>query len=937
MNKLFTKIVGAALGLTMAIGVGVAVASSREAVPVYATDPSYTYTINSSSWGTTLSPADSTTVTWESLDDFYGYNVNGGQVQSSDTAIGVSSAAFTNLKSVTLTGTTNSKAGASVEVFYSAAKNGTYTSFGSATYGASATINSTFNMSNVTTAFLKVQITSTVSTAKNSYLKTIVVTCAESITPSVTFDDPTTEVVVGSTVTNAASGSNLGGASITYSSDDESVATVNSSGTVTGVAPGTATITASATVSNQEYSDSYDITVLAAPIYSGGMSAFDWSSYNNSNIYTDAALIDSTSISGKSFAWQASSFETYSNKTVFVLGDWSTTNGTWSNFSALANFSHIVLGLSQNSLSEASRTYALFSKNFGIVDLTKAQFSWTAVVGTGLTVSILASSDGGLTWSKLASKTTTEGDSINWTGSSYTGSTTVEVALVLTSTSTATGTTAPALRNITWQLYGASINESATYKATSVSITAASNNVVSGETLPLSSTIAPAFASDTVTYSVTAANPAGCATVNPNTGVVTGVAQGTATITATTSGGKTGTFNVNVGAARVYVTGVSITEGESASVALNRTLQLHAVVTPDNATTDTVTWSSGDESVATVDEDGLVTPVAQGTVSITATCDGKTEGGTNPSASISVTVGAAVYNNKASAVLTSGKQYKIVAPVKEGDDVTNYYLHSNGSSTQPTGTTNSWEATPFTFTLVGDDTWEITNGTDYLQFTGANNSYCRVTSGSDTWKLNNAADTTTYAGDWSIKSVNGSNRFLCLYNLDKFQGYTSESTNRTANIDFIPFDADEYAQDIVNATSEVCDGKYNHAKTDFTTAEEGETAIWTSLTNNYAFLSSENKALLVGATYERVESTVTATGTTTQTIADGVARHDYLVSKYKLDNILTGRVVPSLANSAMIGIMNSETANTSVIIVIVSLVGLTAIGGYFLIRRKEQQ
>ena len=38
MNKLFTKIVGAALGLTMAIGVGVAIANSREATPVYAAD-----------------------------------------------------------------------------------------------------------------------------------------------------------------------------------------------------------------------------------------------------------------------------------------------------------------------------------------------------------------------------------------------------------------------------------------------------------------------------------------------------------------------------------------------------------------------------------------------------------------------------------------------------------------------------------------------------------------------------------------------------------------------------------------------------------------------------------------------------------------------------------------------------------------------------------
>ncbi len=40
MNKLFTKIVGAALGLTMAIGVGVAIASNKEATPVEASSSS---------------------------------------------------------------------------------------------------------------------------------------------------------------------------------------------------------------------------------------------------------------------------------------------------------------------------------------------------------------------------------------------------------------------------------------------------------------------------------------------------------------------------------------------------------------------------------------------------------------------------------------------------------------------------------------------------------------------------------------------------------------------------------------------------------------------------------------------------------------------------------------------------------------------------------
>lgn len=52
----------------------------------------------------------------------------------------------------------------------------------------------------------------------------------------------------------------------------------------------------------------------------------------------------------------------------------------------------------------------------------------------------------------------------------------------------------------------------------------------------------------------------------------------------------------------------------------NSTLQLKATVEPENATDKTVTWSTSDDSIATVDDKGLVTFLSKnGTVTITAT------------------------------------------------------------------------------------------------------------------------------------------------------------------------------------------------------------------------------------------------------------------------------------------------------------------------------
>jgi len=55
---------------------------------------------------------------------------------------------------------------------------------------------------------------------------------------------------------------------------------------------------------------------------------------------------------------------------------------------------------------------------------------------------------------------------------------------------------------------------------------------------------------------------------------------------------------------------------------VGQTLQLTAAIEPENATEQTVLWESEDETIATVDETGLVTAVAAGEVTITAAAGG---------------------------------------------------------------------------------------------------------------------------------------------------------------------------------------------------------------------------------------------------------------------------------------------------------------------------
>ncbi len=171
----------------------------------------------------------------------------------------------------------------------------------------------------------------------------------------------------------------------------------------------------------------------------------------------------------------------------------------------------------------------------------------------------------------------------------------------------------------------------------SVVVSPASATVPVGQTLQLTGTPEDAngnpLSGRTISWS---SGSSAVAAVNGN-GLVTGVAAGATTITAT-SEGTSGTAAVTV--ASVPVASVTVSPA-TVSLQPGQTQQLTA--TPKDASGNAlsgrmVTWASGNTAVATVSGSGLVSGVAAGSTTITATSEGKSGG-----ASVTVTpVGAAV-------------------------------------------------------------------------------------------------------------------------------------------------------------------------------------------------------------------------------------------------------------------------------------------------------
>jgi len=177
------------------------------------------------------------------------------------------------------------------------------------------------------------------------------------------------------------------------------------------------------------------------------------------------------------------------------------------------------------------------------------------------------------------------------------------------------------------------------------------------------------------------------ATIN-GSGLATAVAAGTATITATSSG-VTGAAPLTVTATNPASVASVVVSPTSTSLFVGNTLQLAAALKDagGNALAGrTVTWTSSTPAVATVNANGLVTAVAAGSASITATSEG-----VKGTATVTVT-----------AATKPGKVTDLAVSAVSDTSVTLTFMEVSSGTGQPASYDVRWRKGTFNWSSAAD-------------------------------------------------------------------------------------------------------------------------------------------------------------------------------------------------------------------------------------------
>jgi uncharacterized protein YjdB len=449
-----------------------------------------------------------------------------------------------------------------------------------------------------------------------------------------------------SAVTKDSIGGVLTGRTVTWSSSDPSIATVTSSGLVTGVVPGTATITATSEGKNGTSS----ITVTKIPVGSVTVAPPTKSLFVTQTVALSATVRDSvgTVVTDRVVTWGSGNTAV---ATVSAAGL----------VTAVAPGTATITATSETKSGTSTITVSVVP----VASVAVSPLSAGIRVGgtTQLTAATLDSIGGALT-----------GRVVTWGSSDATVATVSSGGLV---TGVAAGTAT--ITATSESKSGASTITVTKIPVGSVTVAPPSKSLLVTQTVSLSATVRDSAGTVVTDRVVTwGSNNTGVATVSSG-GLVTAVGPGTATITAT-SETKSGTSTITVSPVPV---GIVIVQPGSATTRITGTTQLTAV-TEDSVggvlTGRTVTWGSSDPTVATVSSSGLVTGVAVGTVTITATSEGKN--GTSAITVTKIPVGSVTVAPPTKALLVT-QTVTLAATVKDsaGTVVTDRVVTWGSSST----------------------------------------------------------------------------------------------------------------------------------------------------------------------------------------------------------------------------------------------------------------
>lgn len=438
--------------------------------------------------------------------------------------------------------------------------------------------------------------TATISGTVDGVTGTAVVTVTPIPVATVTVTPGSGSLVVGQTIqlsaaTAAAGGQTLTGRVVSWSSSANAVATVSSTGLVTAITPGTATITAT----SEGINGTASITVTAVPVAS-------------IRVTPDAVTV----AAGQTLQLAAQALDADGNVLNRPI--------TWSSdlpARATVSATGLVTALSAGEVRISARNGAVT----GISTVTVTQVPIARIDVTPATASVLVGGTQQLTATpRDASGNALPGRSITWLTGAPSVATVSQSGLV-TGVSNGSAVVFAASEG---QSGSAAITVS-TVAVASVTVTPPSGNIQQGQTLQLTATARDAgnniLTGRTVTWTSTDETRA---TVSSQ-GRVVAITPGPVSIQATVDG-VTGTGNYTI--TQVPVASISVAPS-SATLAISQTVTLTPALfdasgNPLALAGRAIVYSSSVPAVATVTAQGIVTGVAAGSANITVTCEGQT-------------------------------------------------------------------------------------------------------------------------------------------------------------------------------------------------------------------------------------------------------------------------------------------------------------------------